>query len=408
MPPWASGIWWARPRARAGQGSRVLCLLAGALSLAPCARADDARSAPPDARQVQGAIRQGVNFLQHEQLPSGEFPMLVRWKKRDSPPQPDEAHHGGEPVWTHDSSSGGTSQVLYSLQFLPQDLAADLTTKAAAFLLGEMEAPGVWRYYTKHNPLHFKFVPDMKDTSLSGLALLAHRVSFPHDLHALLRYRNPTGGFLTWMIRPEDIPSDAAVAKDGVLRIHRQFYLQDTSNCMTDVFALAYFAHHGEALPDLCAQLTQLALRGPDADATSPYYPISRHAFWLYEFSAAFPYGVAAAYREGAVCLRPGLEPLAARLHAGQYPDGSWGNASSTALGIAALLDVGESGPVIEHGVHALLAQQQPDGGWPMEDLERVEVEATHTLAVYGSRSVVTGLALEALGKYLKNLPHHR
>src|SRR3989338_3235911 len=141
MPLWVSGIWRAKPRARAGRGSRALCLLAGTLSLASCAGVDNARSASPSARQVREAVRRGVAFLEHEQLLSGEFPVFVRWEKRDRP-------RGGAPVWTYDGSVWGTSQVLYSLQFVPQELVADLTTKAAAFVLGEMEAPGVWRYYT--------------------------------------------------------------------------------------------------------------------------------------------------------------------------------------------------------------------------------------------------------------------
>src|SRR3989338_2564138 len=269
MPLWVSGIWRAKPRARAGRGSRALCLLAGTLSLASCAGVDNARSASPSARQVREAVRRGVDFLEHEQLLSGEFPVFVRWEQRDRP-------RGGAPAWTYDGSVWGTSQVLYSLQFLQNHQGSEITRKAVEFLLGEMEAPGVWRYYTKRHPLHLKFVPDMKNTSVAGLALLAHGASFPHDPKFLLRYRNPEGGFWTWMIRPEEIPSEEAVAHDVVLRAHRQFYLQDMSNCLTDVFALAYFARHGQALPDLCEQLTQLAIRGADADPASPYYPISR------------------------------------------------------------------------------------------------------------------------------------
>lgn len=391
MPPWAAGIWRGRVRARAGRGTRIACLLAGAVGLVSCAGADRTVRPSPSASQMRQAIRRGVAFLAREQRPSGAFPVFLRY---ELPAESPAASSPGAPAdWKPDSCTQGAAYVLYSLQFVRDARAAAMARKAAAFLLREMEPPGVWRYYASDHMLHRKWALDIEDTVLAGLALLAHEVAFPHEITILRRAQTPDGGFRLWLFGPDEPPSREAVARNPLLRLPAEWYPRYAlADDATNSLVLGYFARHNQPLPALCAQLVERVRCGTDdfSAAVEHYHYPTVHLF---------PYAVGRAYRAGARCLQPALAPLADRLRAAQRQDGSWGSISDTALALAALLDVGEAGPVVERGLTFLLAQQQADGGWPFQDTQRMPLgERT---AVYGSRAIVTGVVLEGLEKYL-------
>ena len=345
-----------------------------ALALAVCASAMDAQAAPPAPREIREAIGRGVAFLEHEQLPYGEFPVDCQWLKRWYPA---------------DGTPFGTGTILYSLRVVEDRRVSAMEEKAIAFLLQEMESPGLWRYWSMRNPSYDKrVVPDFDDTSVIGLALLARAVPFPRDLDFLLHFRTPEKLFVTWMVSMKNLPLLEEMEKSEPMKTLSKYYPDNKPDCVVNAQVLAYFSHQGQTLPEVCDYLMEIIRQGTDPTAHSIYHHLSPYPF---------AYAVSKAYREGAVCLKPAVDPLTALLVTRQQEDGSWGNTLETALATNALLNVGYQGRAIDSAIAYLLTRQGSHGGWSRE----IYYSSVKQPIAYGSQALTTGFVLEALGKYL-------
>lgn len=81
-----------------------------------------------------------------------------------------------------------------------------------------------------------------------------------------------------------------------------------------------------------------------------------------------------------------------------QGPDGAFGGPLSTALALAALLDLGYRGPALAPARTALLNGVDPLGGWGYEDF---------VIHGFGSPALTTAVALAALVRYRSWLRPH-
>src|SRR3954468_18361663 len=91
---------------------------------------------------LEAGIGRGLEFLRRSQLPSGEFKVYM------SP------NLNLERDCVFDSSPFPTALIAYALGFADTATAGDILDKALAFLLSEMEGPGLWRYWTKRHQSH--------------------------------------------------------------------------------------------------------------------------------------------------------------------------------------------------------------------------------------------------------------
>ncbi len=318
----------------------------------PDVAAPTATSARAD---VDAALTRAVQFLESAQLEHGEFPTYVHL----------DVHFQTE--GRYDSSPFVTSFVVYALSFLEAD-ATRMLEKATMFLLEECEAPGVWRYWTSRSPKRID--ADLDDTACISFALrrIAPDLDFGNATQAILSARRPDGLFRTWL-RPEGQPNDV----DSVVNANVLLWLGDRP----------------ETEP-VAAKLQQILAAG--AETGSYYYYLDDLALY---------YAIARAHANGcrslAGCRRSGLERLGAR----RRDNGSFGDELQTALALCALLDWC-AGPEsrVDRTVEWLIGAQRADGGWASRAFCTGPEPPGPPSYWWGSETLTTALAVEALAKY--------
>lgn len=305
------------------------------------------------APRLRAAIAQGVKFLKNDQLPSGEFRSYgcadERLRQR---------------CYSY-SSPFITTFVAYSLRFVPLPGAREIAERAVEFLTREMTSPGLWSFTTKSN--RDVFDPDADDTSCAA-ALLKDRPGISANAKVFADHRNAEGLFYTWFfdsVKDNDI--DCAVNANVL------FYLGETPDTMP-----------------ACAYINGTVERREEGRC-SLYYPGALKYYYM----------ISRAYGNGARCLEPSREAVLQRILAGQRTDGSFGNALDTALAAASLLNYGYQGPALDRGIGALFGIQKRDGSWERSVLFYGPQPRSLAYYDYGSESLTTAIALEALARYL-------
>jgi hypothetical protein len=127
-------------------------------------------------------------FLKTQQRSNGEFPTF---KARDSALVHERRF---------DSTPFATTYVLHAMSYLDRADVRELTSPALDFLETEMEAHGVWRYWTAGHPQHGFIPPDLDDTCCVSAALARHGRSVPDNREVILANRNRAGLFYTWLV----------------------------------------------------------------------------------------------------------------------------------------------------------------------------------------------------------------
>jgi len=140
-----------------------------------------------DPLAVRRAIERGVAFLESVQLPSGEIPIEL------SP----NAEMSGECV--REPVVFVSAVAARALAIAPA--AARVHSRCLDFLLREMEPDGLWRHPSSDKPDHDYTPLDVDDTSLASSALAAAGRRFPDNRKLLLRNRERSGLFRTWIVR---------------------------------------------------------------------------------------------------------------------------------------------------------------------------------------------------------------
>ncbi len=303
------------------------------------------------------AEKKGVEFLAANQQPDGNFTTYI-W-----PASEPENRKTVPAVFT-------ACQVIYSLSFCSGNTqGAAVSEHAAAYLIGERDSPGVWRYYGKRG----RISPDVDDTSMAWVALSrrGERIA-PDALAALRASRNQDGLFNTWIGDPSTWIGIDRTDIDAVVNLNALL-----------VFALAH-ENFDTVCKYVCAEAETDAFRNG-----FPYYP-SPLAF-TYAFSRAYSIG-------GTSCLAKAIPKIRKATLGLQQDDGGWGNDFETALGALTLLNLGEKGDAVERALKVILARQMADGGWALAPAYSGEFGRWR----YGSRAVTTAACVEAIARYLK------
>ena len=252
-------------------------------------------------------------------------------------------------------------------------MADAVARRTVAYLLTEREPPGVWRYYGRAGAQTLS--PDVDDTSVAWAALQTQGLDVDAAaLDALWTSRGPTGLFNTWIGDPATWVGVDNRDVDLVVNLN----------------ALLLFSLVGKPVDAVCRRAVESARTGAFVQGTI-----------YYASPLAFTYALSRAHADGgAGCLDGAIPPALEMVLRTQQENGSWESDLDTALGLLTLLNGHYRGEALQRGICVLIARQAPDGGWGLGRAYRGAAIPVN----YGSRSLTTGLCLEALGKYLRGL----
>ena len=306
---------------------------------------------------VLARLDRAVAFLEQAQLPDGEFPSLVstepELRRRCAP----------------DTNYFTTSQVLWSLSFVPGRPASSLARRAARFLAAGEESDGSWRFFTPK--VVRRIDPDVDVTACAGATLRgrASRLGYDPDRtrSILLTACDEVGRFRTWIRKGPRNDLDS-VANANVL----------------------WFLGNDPATNG-CALWLQDLVESNTSLGTFPYY----------ESPLALYHAIARAVFAGAdqlACLRQRLADLILSM---ARVDGSFGNVLETAFAVCALHNLGVSGELsVRRAVVLLSRRQRRDGSWPaLAAWNGPELPAPRSLW-WGGACWTTALAMEALARF--------
>jgi hypothetical protein len=321
----------------------------------PAIAADEAFSLQPT--QLVDSAQAALAFLSRRQLPSGEWETLFA-------PTRDLA--AGRPV----SNVFVTAYIVRTLGSCHESkvAGADNLRLACDFLEDEQSESGLWRFFGRHDS---QLPADLDCTACSAAALLltGRRLDVASIVRETRRYRHPRGGFWTWAMPP------SATHEAWPYHIRR-----NVTDWVVDANVLFLFELADYTCPGLLPYL-RTVLRARQYQQRTPYYDCP--LLFLYNLS-------------GALALSANWEDSTLRTEIGHH---AWstlrGRAHDSVLEIAlAASTLSRCGwPVskIEPLARQLLEEQMPDHGW------RIEPFFHNKLGYFGSREVVTTLAVEAL-----------
>lgn len=316
----------------------------------------------PVAASVDSALTRAVDYLEQKQLPSGEFRMC-----RFS----DVVMESNLQV---NSTPYGTAYVLYSLAFSNDPRIAAMHGQASAFLLSEMEAPGLWRYFSLGNAETLPL--DLDDTACAAYVLKdAHdylRLGLNHRL--FLINRDSKGRFRTFLSDRSDDNLCGLVNANVVL------YL-------------------GEREETLAACDYLVSLTNQDDVGKRTLYGVDDLLFY-YVLSRAYFHGVT---RHGATRLAKARDAAIAAIVGRRDEEGSLGgHALHTSMAISSLLNFDAAEPrLLMDGIRYLLESQSRDGSWPCAAFY-IDFDEGY----YGSEEVTTALCIEALARWAQATNH--
>ncbi len=331
----------------------------------------------PAPSSLTGAINRGLAFLARHQLPSGQIPMYT-------------FAPGDEPAF--DSTCFGTCLALQCLARSEHPTARTVREHATQFLLSEMEAPGVWRFWTAEHPRYFEIPPDADDTACASYALRSQGIDPPSNRALLLANRDPRGLFYTWFA-PHWSPPPRSVAFWWVAarrwrhpRLARPFFRitqaePDDVDSVVNANVLLYLGAGPDTQP-VIDHLIEIVRRRAEQG----------HDKWYYS-PFAFYYALSRCAAAGVQSLGALADHVLERIVAAARPESPIGeNPLHTALAVCTAHNLGRSCPELDEACGCLLAVQEADGGWPAAGLWGV-----HGTLEWGSRALTSAFCLEAL-----------
>ncbi len=347
---------------------------------------------PAQARQSDSSrqpttIERGLAFLSGAQHPDGEFETLISTEI--------SLENGS---W--DSSPFVTAMIAHALgTCLPE--SKPMIERALGFLESQMEAGGVWRYYSSRNFKHSRIPPDLDDTACATFVLKENGRRIPSNQWIFDEMRSENGAYRTWLIPGanahdsfvaylsslEELSIERSPAIPPKFAGHPRFANpRDPVNpvCHDPVVnANVYLCLEGEEQKaELISYLAQLIASGSESFASDFYADI-----------ASFYYALAkVAQKSGPDMVEKlsGVRPdLEARIKA--ISDESSLNA---AMIISASLILAPDLEGIPAAIAHLRTTQQEDGSWARSVFYRGPKE------FWGSEELTTALCLEALCRF--------
>jgi hypothetical protein len=335
------------------------------------------------AENFERAIGRGIEFLELNQLPSGELKTLVA-----SDP---DIHLNAK----HDPSIFSTVNVATSLLEVPGAAARPIIDKAAAFLQSEMLGGGLWRFWTKIHPGSIGMPPDVDDTACVSDFLNRIGRRFPENRGILLANRASNGLFRTWMTPrlrhlffSQGIRFLVAAASN---RSARKVYFQsgplpplrDGVDCVVNCNVLLFLGDSSftEASSEWILRILQVGV-SPDSDR------------W-YQSDATLMYSAARCIERGIKSLRPAADLIEEKI---RQIDPKSVSVLEAGLLACALAIVNPASEMLQAFSRYIYEHQHSDGGWAA----RVFYYDSPLCALcWGSRELTTGFCTEALSRIL-------
>lgn len=310
--------------------------------------------------KIRKSLKNGVEFLSKEQLPSGEFPM-VRWNRTNK----NEV--------SYIKTVFLTPFILYSLRYIKKYANMEKICELALnFLIREMEKNGLWRFFGKRSYIHFDL-----DTTCCTLAILKeYNIEMDYQLIAtqLLTYRNMNGVFNTW-----------------ILDIDPPFKKEDNNiDWVVNANVLHFYSLLNYNLNGVEKYLREVVETGKFMQR-SPYY----------ESPFCFAYCLTRIYSDGSSSsLKDCIHKINAFLNKIDFENKYQISSLDYLFLTAGKFNCNENFKKREESISFLLNMQNKDGGWPI-DIFFNEGPYTNYSIVYGSRLLATAIALEAICKYI-------
>lgn len=336
------------------------------------------------AGDLETGIERGLDFLQHSQLPSGEFKVFM------------STDDSLEKDCVVDSSPFPTALIAYSLGLADAAKAGVMLDKSLRFLLAEMEGQGLWRYWTKQHQYHSMIPPDLDDIACVSYVLRRHGVPFPPNGKLILANRNPQGLFYTWLTPrwppPANVRYLSAVLRQWLNPVKLYYFWKLNESTANDVDCIVnanvlFYLGESPATEAVVDYLMNVVRQGQE-DRCDKWH-LNRFTFY---------YVVARNFDAGVSAFESVREEIISRIVEASKPDGLIGsNVLDTALAVCALLYCKSLAPQLERAVQFLLTQQGPAGDWPRAVLYYGGPKKYYG---WGSEELTTGFCLEALLRY--------
>jgi len=330
------------------------------------------------------AIERGIEFLDGNQLPSGEFKSF-----RSTDPTMEQDCE-------FDSSPFPTALIAYSLSFSDSPKAKEIIKKTIKFFLAEMETAGVWRYWTAGHQYHNNIPPDLDDTACASYILKQNGIQFPDNTGLLLANRNQQGLFYTWLVPRFSLPLNLdywrVVLREAVKPISLYYFWKinesapNDVDCVVNANTLLYLgeSESTRAVIDYLIQVVE-----QKKEECCDKWHLSR--FNLY-------YAISRNYSAGMKAFESIRNTVIERIESLSSSDGVIGiNIIETALAVCSLLNLKCDSAALHRGIEALLASQKENGVWARFPLY---YGGPKKYFGWGSEELTTGFCLEALIRY--------
>ena len=286
-----------------------------------------------------------------------------------------------------DSSPFCTSLIIHCIRRVQGPRADECRDAAAAFLLDQMQAGGLWTYWTSYHPRHTEAPPDLDSTSCASWALRSLGREFPSSAALFLDHRTPEGLFYTWLI-PRAESSDALkravreVWKPRLADTMLSLRLRDIVDMGVLANALLFIGQDDPRTEASIAALSNWIENGREIEQCDYY--TSRAILWYFVTRTA---------RGGITKLEPAVSIIVERI---RQIEPAAVSVQDLALHCCTLLDAGND-TISEAWIARLLDAQGPCGAWAAEAAWILGDREVGTGLYYGSAEMTTGFCLEAI-----------
>jgi len=333
---------------------------------------------------IETAIERGLDFLQRNQLPSGEFKSYR------------STHPTMEEDCEFDSSPFPTSLIAYSLSFSESLKAKEMLNRAVKFFLSEMESESVWRYWTSQHQYHNNIPPDLDDTVCVSSVLKQNGVQFPDNQNLILANRNRQGLFYTWLVPRFSFPINASywrvILREAVKPISLYYFWKlnesepNDIDCVVNANVLFYLgeSESTKAVIDYLVRVIE-----QNKEECCDKWHLSR--FNLY-------YAISRNYFAGIKKFEAVREEVIKRIISSAKDDGIIGNnILETALAVCSLLNWRCLRHELHNAVEMLLGAQKDSGEWQRFPFY---YGGPKKYFGWGSEEITTGFCLEVMTRY--------
>lgn len=328
-------------------------------------------------------LLKGVDFLYRSQLPHGEFKTFVSLDAKM------------QVSCEYLSTTYITTFVLYSLSFIDDPKVIYIRKQGLQFLLEEMEAPAVWRFFATNRNIRIaggRFVyytaigilPDLDDTACASFCLKSQGIDVPENLDVFLNNRSENGLYYTWL--------QNYAKRQEYTKITKYIAPQKNDICSGVLANILLYLGDNEYTQEISDYLNQLVLEDKE-DPSFVYFP--HNLILSYLMSRAYANGVKSMW-------------ISAQKHIEKITNSILANGSihdsplSTAYAMCTAFNYDILGDWLHQAAVYLRQTQNENGSWFKEPFCLIASAVDGGTLHYGSEELTTAICLEALSRYGK------